>query len=293
VVNLNFEEFLRQAWTDHATDPQLVAAHLLEGTKLITENSQINRLSTLATHIFGEHLGRWQDGVKFLDNLRQLSTFIADSECDQSITRSIKILQLAAGSSPALDHLSISEQIRICASTAGALWGQSQMKRASEFFKIAIEMAHTGLTNDDPANRVLAVTGNNLAASLESLATRSDTEKHLMLLAAHTGRKFWEIAGTWLEVERAEYRLAMSYLKAEDIENALKHAQFCLQLNKSNSAEPIEFFFAYEALALIEQTRNNSISFAEALGQMKKYLEMITDKVDYLWCEQSLNKLLE
>lgn len=292
MVNLNFEEFLNQAWTDHATDPQLLASNLIEATKLITENSQISRLSTLATHTFGEHLGRWQDGIEFFNNLRQHNSFLAGSDCDQSITRSIKSLQLASGLNPALDHLSKSEQIRIYASTSGALCGQSQMMRASDFFKIAIEMADIELTNDDPANRALAVTGNNLAASLESLATRSDLEKNLMLLAAHTGRKFWEIVGTWLEVERAEYRLAMSYLKAEDTENALKHAQFCLQLNKSNNAEPIEFFFAYEAMAAIEQTRNNSIGFNKALEQMKKYLEMITDKSDYLWCEQFMNKLV-
>ena len=73
-----------------------------------------------------------------------------------------------------------------------------------------------------------------------------------MLLAAHTGRKYWQIAGTWLEIERAEYRLAQSYFKARDLINSIKHANLCLTICETNNAGALEFFFAYESIALVE-----------------------------------------
>lgn len=45
-----------------------------------------------------------------------------------------------------------------------------------------------------------------------------------MLLAAQTARKFWEQAGTWLQVEKAEYRLSMTYLQAGDPGKAWQRA---------------------------------------------------------------------
>lgn len=69
--------------------------------------------------------------------------------------------------------------------------------------------------NDHPAFRALAVTGNNLACTLEEKNHRSLQETELMILASRTARKYWELAGGWLEISRAEYRLAMNYLQAK------------------------------------------------------------------------------
>ena len=65
-------------------------------------------------------------------------------------------------------------------------------------------------------NRALAVAANNLASSLEERSTRSAGERELMILAAQTARHYWGRAGGWLETERAEYRLAMSWVQAGD-----------------------------------------------------------------------------
>ncbi len=55
-----------------------------------------------------------------------------------------------------------------------------------------------------------------------------------MIAAAQAGRRFWALAGTWLETERAEYRLAMTWLQAGDATQARHHAQQCLAIVQAN-----------------------------------------------------------
>ena len=74
--------------------------------------------------------------------------------------------------------------------------------------------AVAGLPPESPAIRALAVGGNNLAAALEAKTDRDPTETRGMIDAAEGGLKYWKQAGTWLEEERAEYRLARSLLQA-------------------------------------------------------------------------------
>ena len=130
-----------------------------------------------------------------------------------------------------------------------------------------------------------------LASALEEKETRSPAETELMILAAQVSRKCWEIAGTWLEIERAEYRLANTFLKAGNFDQAFVHAQNCLQLIKDNNAGALEYFFAYEALALVEQARKNSVGFSQAVELAKEYFTKLSDN-EKSWCEATLKKLV-
>src|SRR5581483_5972026 len=117
-----------------------------------------------------------------------------------------------------------SDKARVLAVAAAALAGQKRTKEAIRDWKLALELAQYGPKKTDPAARALAVTGNNLASALEEQADRTADERALMLEAAKAARRFWEIAGGWQEVERAEYRLCMSHLKAGEPSIALEHA---------------------------------------------------------------------
>lgn len=289
---MTLDNFIDQAWNDHATDSKAVAGRLQQGLDLVTENSQIPGVVHLAAHVFGEHLGQWNDGINFLDGLKNLKAFQPHTDSQTAIERSVAALKLAGGMISDLQLFVNSDQIRIYASAAAALCGQSQVNKASDYFKKALEMAQTGLNIENPAIRALAVTSNNLAATLEEKETRSTEETQLMILAALTGRKFWEIAGTWLNVERAEYRLCMSYLKAGQLPQALEHAQLCLEIIEQNKAESMEYFFGYEALALVEKARSNHIGFEKAVEHAKKHFELIENTGDKSWCKSSLEKLL-
>ncbi len=287
---MKFEDFLNQAWNDHATHAEQVANRLADGINLVETASQIPQIAHLITHVLGEHLGQWDNGVQLIQKLKQVPSFLKDSESDKAITRSITSLELASGNRSSVQDLSVSDQIRVLAVTASALSEQKDSERAQALFRDALEKAQLGIQKDDPANRALAVAGNNLACSLEEKETRTAKDTELMILAAQTGRKYWEIAGTWKEVTWGEYRLAMTYLKAQDLTKALEHAQICLEIAQENNAPALEMFFGYEVLTLVEKSRKNSIGFAKALEQANSYFEKLSAE-DKNWCKPSLEKL--
>ena len=247
---MKLDEFINEGWNDHGANAAAVGARLDQGLALIETNEQIAPLANLAAHVYGEHLGEWNKGVAYLKQLRANPKFAADSESDKAIARLTVALELAAGREANVAAFSTSDQIRILAVAAAALAGQMHTNAAQKFFREALGKAE-GLAKEDPANRALAVTGNNLAAALEEKPERTGEEKDLMILAAQTGRKFWEIAGTWNQVMWAEYRLANSYLKAQDFAKALVHGQTAIKIAAANNVSEEDKAYLQQVLTLV------------------------------------------
>lgn len=287
---MNFAEYLNQAWQDHATNAEKVSREFSTGLSLIETNEQLVQLSGLVMHVMGEHLGRWNEGISVLESLKKLSSFIPGSETEKTVARSIASLQIGNGQIESLTSFELSDQIRILAVACSALC-ERDTKKSKDLLLRALDLAQSGLEKSDPANRALAVTGNNLACALEEKKSRSSEETELMVLAAKIGRTYWERAGTWLEVSRAEYRLAMSYLEAEQVSKALEHAQICVELCRENNASDTDMFYAYEALARVERERANQLGFHEAVETAKTYFDKLSPD-DKSWCESSLKKLV-
>ncbi|MBL7671559.1 MAG: hypothetical protein JNM39_13830 [Bdellovibrionaceae bacterium] len=287
---MTFDEFLNQAWVDHGSQAEQVAGQMSDAISLIEKNDQIPPMANLITHVLGEHLGFWSKGIQLLQQLKGIPTYDSVSESSKVITRSIASLELAGGQRQSVDDLSLSDQIRVLAVAASALTAQKEPELAQKMIREALDKGQLGIEKSDPANRALAVTGNNLACELEEKTTRTKGETDLMILAAQMGRKYWEIAGSWLEVERAEYRLSQTYLKANDLVRALEHARKCLEVAQENKAPPLELFFGYEVLALVEKARNNSFGFSKVVEQVKVNFEKLNSE-DKSWCESSLTKL--
>lgn len=286
---MDFNAYINKAWNDHAQDAHSVAQNFGQGLTLAQTSDHLSQLARLGTHVYGEHLGHWNDGITFLNQIKTHGTYSAESSGPQ-----MKIYEasLALSGQPNTDisSFSSSEQIRILGMSASAMSEQEQPEKAKDYFLKALNLANTGLEATDPANRALAITGNNLAASLEEKTTRTAQDTELMILSAQIGRQFWEIAGTWKETERAEYRLSKTYLQAGKYDESLLHAQKCIEICQKNAAPALEFFFGYEALALAEKVRGQKCGFESAVNQMKKYYsEMPEDEKP--WCKSALEKI--
>jgi hypothetical protein len=286
---MDYESFLNDAWSDHAEQPEAVAERLGPATALLQETAQITGFAQLAAHVFGAHLGHWQRGIAFLETLRQLPSFAADTEAEATIVRLTAALGLAHGDvDTELPEMSVSERVRVLSVAAAALTGQAQTERAADLFSRALELI-SGLNHTDPAQRALAVTSNNLAADLEQKADRTASQTALMLLAARTARTRWELAGTWLNVERAEYRLARSHLAAGELNEALEHAQSCLAISRANGAEPRELFWGFECLARVAHARQDGAAFDAALLEARAALTALGGSTAD--CERALEQL--
>ena len=288
---MDFDTFFDKAWNDHVAVAREVADRLDQGLALVADEPQLNRLIHIAQHVFGEHLAAWHEGVAFLERLKTLPSFVPDGASGQQLRRCIAGLQLAADDSTALDGLfSASDRTRVSAMAASHLAAHDTV-RASRLLREALDLAQrSGMPNDDPSNRSLAVTGNTLACALEDKPARSAEECASIILAAQTARHYWAIAGTWLETERAEYRLASTWLQAGDPARAREHAQACLEIVAAHDGPALERLFGWEALGLVERAAGNTTGHAQALARAREAFEQL-DESDKSWCAASLEKL--
>ncbi len=232
-------------------------------------------MAHLATHVLGEHLGRWEEGVRLLEELKRVRAYKLADENARTVARCVASLELAAGKRTGVTDFSDSDRIRILAITAAALTEQGAAPRAQTLFRQGLKIAQRGLPPEDPANRALAVAGNNLACALEEKPARSVPENDLMILAAQTARTYWGIAGAWLQWERAEYRLARTYLQAGDPVRSLEHAGNCLEICERNGASALELFFAYEAMALARQATRDAAGFERAVTLARSHFDAL------------------
>jgi hypothetical protein len=289
---MDFNTFIDQAWTDHATDSAAVAQRLADqGIALIGDEAQLNQLMNLAHHAHGGHLGTSRSGIAFIERLAALPVFVPDGSSGQALRRCVASLRLSDGATAVeLDALSVSDRIRVGAMAAANL-AERDTARASRLLQDALDLAQrSDLPATDPMNRALAATGNNLACALEQKPDRSVDERALMILAAQTARHHWAIAGTWLETERAEYRLANTWLQAGDLARAREHAQACLEIVAANNGPALERLFGWEALGLVERAAGNATGHSQALARAREAFAELDD-ADKAWCTATIDKL--
>jgi hypothetical protein len=287
---MNFDEFIETAWTDHADHPQEVAVRLAAGLDRVEGPAQVPPFVRLLTHVYGEHLGQWQRGIDLLQTLRGSSAAKGDAAADAALTRSVATLGYAGGDRAALASLSPEDCIAVLATAASALAGRGDCARAISAYGEALRRADAGLPAKSPALRALAVGGNNLAAALEQKADRDAEETAGMLRAAEGALKYWKLAGSWLEEERALYRLTRSLLQAGDASAAARSAMRCVDLCEANSAPAFELFFAHAALALAQQATGKLAAFEATRRRARTLFERIPAD-ERLACEAELKAL--
>lgn len=287
---MTFEAFLETAWNDHGDRPQEVADRLAASLHLVQAPENIPPFARLLTHVFGEHLGQWRRGIELLESLRSLPAFDGSIAVAGPLTRSIATLRYAGGDSAALEPLSPADRAFALATAASAIAGQNDFKKAIAAYAAAQELANAGLPAESPAIRALAVTGNNLAAALEEKKDRDAAETEGMIAAARGGLKYWNQAGTWLEEERAEYRLTRSLLQAGESNAAIQSAERCIEVCKQNNAPAFEQFFGYAVLALAQRAAGDANS-SEASRQVALSLFEQVPQEERQWCKSEAEEL--
>lgn len=289
-MGITFDDFLAAAWAEHADDPAAVAARLAaQAPGLLTQASQLPPLAALVHHVCGEHLGDWTQGLAQLQRLREHPAGAGDADAAAAIARCRASLALCAGLADERAGMAVSDRVRVGALAAANLAGRDTSRASALLAEALAEGA--GLDAVDPAQRALAVTANNLACTLEEKAGRSAAERDLMIAAAQAARRHWALAGTWLETERAEYRLAMSWLQAGDAAQARRHAEACLAIVGANGNAPLERFFGHEALALAARGAGDSAAADDAVAAARAAFDEI-DEGDRAWCRATLDRLV-
>jgi hypothetical protein len=287
---MTYDEFLKAAWADHGDRPEEVAERLPGAVALMTAPANVPSFASLTTHVLGEHLGQWQRGIDLLETVRSSPMVEAGSTGDASLKRNIAALGFAGGDAAVLESLSSEDRACALAVAASAFAGRNEFKRAIAAYSDAIGVARQGLPEKSPALRALAIGGNNLAAALEGKNDRDAVETEGMIAAAEGGLEYWKQAGTWLETERAEYRLARSQLQAGKAQAAVESAKRCVQVCEANNAPAFEKFFGFAVLAMAQRAADDKQSFTESRERALRELEQVPQD-EKQWCDSDLKEI--
>ena len=260
-----FDAFLKQAWADHAEHSEAVAARLRSDRPAPETAAQLAAFVRLVVHLCGEHLGAFDDGR---ERLQALTTHpLADDDVRSALRVGIASLTLAEFGQADLTAFTPDEQVRSLAAAAAIGVGRHNPARALALLADARRRV-AALPSVGPAtHRPLAVACNNMAWELiERGSARSTDETEAMLDIAAASQVHWAEAGTWLEVERSDYGLALAHLSAGRADDALPFAMRCLASCTQNAAPPFEHFFAHEALARVQHVGGNAVAAAHSVA---------------------------
>lgn len=108
---MDFNQYLNDAWSDHSSDALKVSHNFRTGFELLQKESDISEFANLLAHVFGQHLGKWKEGIHWLIQL-QSHSLSTSQDIQLTLQRHIASLELASGFRNSLDEFSSSERIR-------------------------------------------------------------------------------------------------------------------------------------------------------------------------------------
>lgn len=225
------------AWTRHAEAPEAVFAELTSHAAEVPAAAAGPFLVVLL-HVGCEHLSRDEEVARVVSELSARLPGTPVIGAAEVALRSVALGRWVGDPGSAEEAWALAAVLGI----AGA-------RGAQELARQAVTRAERVPSQGD-ATRRLAVATNNLACALEERAASLGPDgRQALRTAAVVARATWERAGTWLEVERAEYRLAMTHLVLGEPAAAITHAETCLAICQGNAAPPLECVYAWEAIA--------------------------------------------
>jgi hypothetical protein len=283
-----FDDFLAQAWADHADRSEAVAQRLRTDTPAPESPAQLAALARFVVHLCGEHLGAFDDGRW------RLAALAGHALADDMVRSTLRVghasLTLAETGAADWRGFNTEEQVRTEAAAAAISLGRHDTERAVALLQAARRRVAALPYAGAAAHRPLGIACHNMAWTLHDRNARSAEDTAAMLEFAAGSRLHWSKAGTWLEIERGDYDLARCHLAAGQPDVALSHAAQCLATCTANDAPPYEHFFAHETLARAQHARGDALARARNVAAAEAAFDKLTSD-DQAGCRTTLDEL--
>lgn len=284
---MNTDHDTLRAWTDaawgrHDRAPREVLADLTARAPLLPDDDDGDGALYLAEHVALGHLGDAAARQAFAALLARVPPH---PRLAAGVARGRWALAAASGEAPPAAPLAVRCRALGHAALALTLQGHAAEARALLFGPEAEALA----SDDAAVRRALAASAHNVAGHLME-APRGPEPDALMVDAARLARRAWETAGTWLNVERADWYLAHCLVTAGDADAALAAAQACLARCEAENADAYERFFGHEAVASAQRARGDTAAVATQRARMAALLPEVGDE-QRAYCEKTLAAL--
>jgi hypothetical protein len=274
--------WLDLAWQRHPGEPRTVADELAARAASLPDDADGAEAVRLAEHTLLAHL----DDSAALQAL--LGALPPAAALEPSITRARWALGRLAGiAMPELPALPDSARWRSLHSVLAALALRGRCAEAREM--LLSDEASAAAHGDVDARKAYAATAHNLALDLR-LGPRGDAARDaLMIEAAELEKRAWTAAtGHWMNIERADYHLAMCHAVLGQGGPAVAYAQACLNCCVTQGAEPSERFFAHECCVHAQRAAGNTQGAQSHRDLMVALLPQVSDEGLRDFCRETL-----
>jgi hypothetical protein len=280
--------WLAQAQSQHADQPLAIAAGLAARAASLPADADGAEAIWLAEHVWLGHAADAAGLQAFVDALP--AALAQHASTAPSLQRARLALAWLAGEPvPATDMALRWRVLQNVVLAMAATGGSAQalgLLQADEAAALAQGASDAG--------KAFAATANNVAGHLQD-GLRGDAGRDaLMLHAAAIARQAWASAGGWMQVERADYRLALCHAAAGQGDEAVEHARRCLAgcVAAGEQADALEHFFAHEALVRAHHAAGDAAAASAAVQRMQGLLADVPE-ADGLraWCAEVLVSL--
>lgn len=277
-MNDDLRPWLDAAWSRHDTESRALADELHARAATLPDDDDGAEAVRLARHVLLGHLAdpgalaallaRLPRGEQ-LDTQRERAQWAAD-----------RVAGRPAGELPA----SV-----VCGLIADVALAWLETGRLADAREAVLGLEAAALQDPDTsACRALGATGHNLATGLRTGPRGDAARDALMLDIAHLSRRAWARGGTWMNVERADYDIAMCHAAIGQGALAVAHAQACLARCEAEGADAAERFFAHECNVHAQRAAGDTAWAAAHRSRMQALLAEVTDAEMKAWCEQTL-----
>lgn len=274
--------FMDRAYNEHSDAPRAFADALAARAGALAADAEGAEAIRLAEHLMLGHLADPRALQAFIE---ALPAGLPQAELvAPSVQRAVWALAAVRGEpEPVLPAL------RRWASLQNAVLALSQLGHSARAQALLLRDEAEALAHEEaPARRNFAISANNTAQHLR-LGARGDAARDaLMVSAAGLSRRAWEKAGNWMNVERAEYELAMCHAVLGQGATAVQHGALCLQICEAEQADAVEHFFAHEALVHAHRAAGQADQGRHHRAQMVAWLPQVSDAEMRAWCAKTL-----
>jgi hypothetical protein len=242
-MNATVKEQVDLLMAEHDDDPPGSLERLKSLPLEDIEISEVRRLSWLVNHLAGEQLKRWHEAHALQQRLRRV-----DTPAQALLARSAAAMLAGAlldgwqAERELVTATGCTEQGARCMVRLAVLQfiaaSAEPLRCAEEFNHVLIDLAALGAT--DRLEKITAPILNNLVTAMIDRADAPFDDvsyQQAVMQGAAAARSAWQLAGTWVNHERAEYLCALTANAVRDWSTGAAAAQHGLDLIAANGGE--------------------------------------------------------
>lgn len=245
--SVTLEMLLNDGWEYHSDDSARLAHELEAAAERGVTPRLVAPLLHLYAHAVGEHLGDWEQVLKF--GKRVLDGHAPGSETAKAWGWRY-VAAVLAGNCVAATDLELS-YLKVAGDDFGAaaldlrfmltgvLVGTKRLDEGGRLYRSALDLVGR-IPRSAALDRTIAVTSNNLGWELYEMPSRTADDDTLMQLAAETSLQFWRRCGNWINAERGLHLKSVVATVTGDPESGLAHADAALALIDTNGERPLD-----------------------------------------------------